>query len=65
MKLSNSKCNTLHLRQNNSTQQHRLGTKQLESSFTEKHQSVLVDGKLNTSHQHTLAAKKGSTHQAV
>lgn len=46
-------------------QQYRLGTKCLESSFTEKHPSVLVDGKLNTSQQHILVAKAASTHQAV
>lgn len=44
----------LHLRDINSMQQRRLGTKQLESSFIEKHPSVLVDGKLNTAaHSHS------------
>lgn len=41
------------------------GTKQLESSFTEKQPSVLVDGKLNTSQQHILIAKKAFMHWAV
>lgn len=39
--------------------------KLLESSFTEKHPSVLAGRKLNTSQQHTLIAKAACRLQAV
>ncbi|GAB0208906.1 mitochondrial enolase superfamily member 1 [Grus japonensis] len=54
------KCKVLHLERNNPMHQDMLGTAQLESSLAEKDLGVLVDTKLNTTQQCTLAAKKAN-----
>ncbi|KAK4816545.1 hypothetical protein QYF61_017746 [Mycteria americana] len=58
IKFNKGKCEVLHLRKNNPLYQYGLGTDQLESSCAEKALGILVDNKLPTSHQYTLAAKK-------
>lgn len=55
MKFNEGKCQVLHLGRNNSMHQYILGADQLQSSSTEKHLEGLVDKKLNTIEQCTLA----------
>ena len=57
MKFNKEKCKVLYLGRNNISHQYMLRATQLESSLAEQGLRVLVDTKLNMSHQHALAAK--------
>jgi len=58
IKVNKGKCNVLHPGKKNPRHQHVLMATQLESSFAEKDQGILVDTKLNMNQQCILAAKK-------
>ncbi|KAK4829978.1 hypothetical protein QYF61_008109 [Mycteria americana] len=57
MQFSKGKCQILHLGRNKPGHQHMLGADQLGSSLAENDLGVLVDNKVTTSQQCTLAAK--------
>ncbi|KAK4819023.1 hypothetical protein QYF61_024139 [Mycteria americana] len=59
------KCEVLHLGRNNPRHQHILGAYQLESSFAKRYLGILVDNKLTTNLQCTLAAKKANIRKIV
>ena len=60
MKSNKSKCRILHLGQGNPGYTYKLGDKRLKSSPAEREQGLWVDGKLNESQQHVLAAKRAN-----
>ena len=60
IKFNSEKCKVLHLRRNNPSHQDMLEANCLESSFAEKDLGFLMDTKLTTSQQCTLAAKKAN-----
>ncbi|TRZ11147.1 hypothetical protein HGM15179_015959 [Zosterops borbonicus] len=57
LKVNQDKCEVLHLDSHNVGHQHVLACDQLECSFVGKILEVLLDTKLNTSHQHAFAAQ--------
>ncbi|PKU42345.1 rna-directed dna polymerase from mobile element jockey- hypothetical protein [Limosa lapponica baueri] len=58
MKFNQDKYKVLHLGRGNSKHKYRLGREWMESSSEEKDFGELVDGKLNMTQQHVLAAQK-------